>query len=168
VRVCLCVYFKMVLAWWTIVSWSKAAQSSCTMVRARPNTAAVPAPSQVRVVLWLCCCVQYTTADTDERFRLIFDAYDADGGGTISATELMRIAHEKGNEMGESLELVKNVMSTIDADGTGQVEFDEFLSACKDTPLLLDAFEQLLPSPSLLKRHVADLNKIPPGGTCVK
>ncbi len=112
-------------------------------------------------------CTLKSTADTDERFRLIFDAYDADGGGTISATELMKIAHEKGNEMGESLELVKNVMSTIDADGTGQVDFDEFLTACKDTPLLLDAFEQLLPSPSLLKRHVSDLNKIPPGGTSV-
>lgn len=119
----------------------------------------------------LCALVGLTifewTADTDERFRIIFDAYDADGGGSISATELMRIAHEKGQEMGESLELVKNVMSTIDADGTGQVEFDEFLTACKDTPLLLDAFEQLLPSPSLLKHHVADLNKIPPGGTFV-
>jgi hypothetical protein len=67
------------------------------------------------------------TADTDERFRLIFDAYDSDGGGTISASELMRIAHEKGAEMGESLELVKNVMSTIDEDGTGQVDFNEFL-----------------------------------------
>jgi hypothetical protein len=35
-------------------------------------------------------------------------------------------------------------MSTIDSDGTGQVDFQEFLSAAHETPLLLEAFEQLL------------------------
>ena len=58
-----------------------------------------------------------------------------------------------------SLELVKNVMSTMDADGTGQVDFGEFLTAAKDTPLLLDAFEQLLPSPHMLKKHVQELGE---------
>lgn len=32
------VCYKMVLGWWTTVSWSKAVQSLCMMVRARPNT----------------------------------------------------------------------------------------------------------------------------------
>jgi Ca2+-binding EF-hand superfamily protein len=67
------------------------------------------------------CAKLVHDATTDERFKLIFDAYDSDGGGTISATELMKIAHDKGKEMDESLELVKNVMSAIDVDGTGQV-----------------------------------------------
>ena len=105
------------------------------------------------------CAKLVHDATTDERFKLIFDAYDHDGGGTISADELMKIAHEKGQEMDESLELVKNVMSTMDADGTGQVDFGEFLTAAKDTPLLLDAFEQLLPSPHMLKKHVQELGE---------
>ena len=42
---------------------------------------------------------------------------------------------------------------------------NEGKTAQHDTPLLLDAFEQLLPSPCLLKKHVDGLNQIPPGGT---
>ena len=41
----------------------------------------------------------------------------------------------------------------------------EFLGAGHDMTILLDAFEQLLPSPVLLRSHVDGLNKIPPGGT---
>ena len=104
------------------------------------------------------CAKLIETESSEEKYKLIFEAYDSDSSGTISAAELMKIAHEKGREMEESLDLVKNVMGTIDSDGSGVVSYTEFLGTCQGTPLLLDAFEQLLPSPNLLKKQVKELS----------
>jgi len=77
----------------------------------------------------------------------------------------MRIAHEKGKEMTESMDLVTDMMAVLDRNGSGHINFNDFLAAVESTPILVDAFEGLLPSPALLKKHVPELQKIPPGGT---
>ena len=109
------------------------------------------------------CAKLMSTESTDERFRLIFEAYDQDGSGTISAGELMRIAHEKGVELADSLQVVTNVMALLDTDGTGELSFADFMKG-GHAQIFLDAFERLLPSPVALRKHVDDLNAIPPGG----
>ena len=114
------------------------------------------------------CAKLMSRESTDERFRLIFDAYDQDGSGTISAAELMRLVHEKGVELADSLQVVTNVLALLDTDGTGQLSFSDFMKAGQHTQILLDAFEQLLPSPVVLRKHVEDLNAIPPGGEFIK
>lgn len=110
------------------------------------------------------CAKLLSNESTDERFRLIFDAYDHDGSGTISASELMRIAHERGEELADSLQMVTDVMSLLDTDGTGHISFAEFIQAGHHSQILLDAFSQLIPSTIALRKHVNDLNSIPPGG----
>lgn len=93
-----------------------------------------------------------------EKFRLLFDAYDCDGSGAISAKELMRIAHERGGQMSENLGLVKHLIATMDSDHDKMITFAEFRAAGSAMPLLIDAFNDLLPHSVLLERHVAEIN----------
>jgi Ca2+-binding EF-hand superfamily protein len=95
---------------------------------------------------------------TVDKFKLLFEAYDTDGSGTISAKEFMRIAHERGGHLDNNLSLVRNVLESLDADADGNVSFAEFRQAAAEMPLLLEAFHDLLPHAVLLEKHVADIN----------
>ena len=55
----------------------------------------------------------------------MFDRFDADGSGSIDAAELARLCAHLGHELSE--EQLKVAMQTLDADGSGLVDFDEFL-----------------------------------------
>jgi Ca2+-binding EF-hand superfamily protein len=109
------------------------------------------------------CAKLLHDVSTDDKFRMIFEAYDHDHSGVIDETDLLRIVSEKGQVLSESLDMVKAMMNTLDRSGDGVVQLDEFVAACKEKPLLENAFENLLPSPALMKKHVPSLNKIPPG-----
>jgi Ca2+-binding EF-hand superfamily protein len=96
---------------------------------------------------------------TEDRFKMIFEAYDRDGSGMIDTTDLMRIAEEKGEQLSQSMDLVHNMIVSLDTHGKGYIDFSDFMTAVESTPILVDAFECLLPSPALLKKHVPALEK---------
>jgi hypothetical protein len=57
----------------------------------------------------------------------MFDRYDADGSGTISASELGNVLAEMGHACTDD-ELAQ-ILEEIDADNSGEIDFSEFLSA---------------------------------------
>ena len=72
-----------------------------------------------------------------------------------AADDLMRIANERGEQLSESMELVLDMISALDTNAKGHIDFGDFMAAVESTPILVDAFECLLPSPALLKKHVS-------------
>eukprot|EP01063_Lacrimia_lanifica_P014209 TRINITY_DN20846_c0_g1_i1.p1 TRINITY_DN20846_c0_g1~~TRINITY_DN20846_c0_g1_i1.p1 ORF type:complete len:956 (+),score=374.63 TRINITY_DN20846_c0_g1_i1:65-2869(+) len=60
-----------------------------------------------------------------EEYRDIFHGYDRDGDNTIDTGELGSIFQEIGMMMSE--DAIREMISMVDADGTGSIEFAEFL-----------------------------------------
>jgi|LauGreDrversion2_3_1035106.scaffolds.fasta_scaffold130446_1 Ca2+-binding EF-hand superfamily protein len=60
--------------------------------------------------------------------RTQFDLADRDGNGSISAKELTSILKRSGQVV--TLELVMKKMSEADLDGSGAIDYDEFLRVC--------------------------------------
>ena len=59
-----------------------------------------------------------------ERLRELFDAFDTDGGGAISAEELGAALRKMGAE--PSNEELEDLVRSCDADGNGEISFHEF------------------------------------------
>ncbi len=59
----------------------------------------------------------------EDRFSEAFGIYDHDGNGFISAFELSQAGHELNDEE------VYEAIVAADADGDGQVNYDEFVSS---------------------------------------
>lgn len=76
-------------------------------------------------------CDQYDDYDVNlsdgERIRAAFEAFDDDGSGAISASELRKVLTKPGtvNTL-LSLEEVEAIISRFDVDGDGELRFDEF------------------------------------------
>merc|ERR1712159_87355 len=62
--------------------------------------------------------------DSDWEMRAAFDAFDADGGGTISLKELGDVM----KSMGENLthEEIEEMIREADIDGDGEIDYEEF------------------------------------------
>jgi Ca2+-binding EF-hand superfamily protein len=60
------------------------------------------------------------------RFRRSFDLFDADGDGTISATELRNVLRSLGRA--PTQEQLDQILKVFDADGSGRLEFEEFVT----------------------------------------
>jgi len=58
-------------------------------------------------------------------FNEIFDLFDGDGGGSIDASELGSVMRTLGKN--PSPEELAKLVKEIDEDGSGEIEFDEFL-----------------------------------------
>lgn len=54
----------------------------------------------------------------------LFKKFDADGSNTIDKHEIKRILHYLGLEF--TLEKAEELLAIVDADGSGEIEFDEF------------------------------------------
>lgn len=69
----------------------------------------------------------YIDFDDNERkqYRAIFKALDGDGSGAIGVEELEDPLIALG--LAENREGVQNLVNTVDEDGTGEIEFEEFL-----------------------------------------
>jgi hypothetical protein len=62
-----------------------------------------------------------------QRLRAVFDYFDKDGGGTIGKEEVARLF--TGHEGVLSEEYVNEMMLEVDADGDGEISWDEFVEA---------------------------------------
>eukprot|EP00936_MAST-01D_sp_MAST-1D-sp1_P001369 g1369.t1 len=65
---------------------------------------------------------------TDEQineFKEAFDVFDEDGGGTISADELGHVLRMLGQDPSEGD--LQAIVAEVDTDGSGEIDFDEFL-----------------------------------------
>jgi len=68
---------------------------------------------------------EHFTVNELSEFQEIFDMFDKDKGGSIDAEELESLLHSLGKF--PSTEEVEKLLLQVDADGSGEVDFDEFL-----------------------------------------
>jgi len=60
-----------------------------------------------------------------DEFKQAFDIFDADGGGDISTRELGRVMKLLGQN--PSPDQLAQIVQEVDTDGSGSIDFDEFL-----------------------------------------
>eukprot|EP00798_Chlamydomonas_sp_ICE-L_P015905 gene15905-22038_t len=65
------------------------------------------------------------TEDEIQEFREVFDLMDRDKGGTLSTDEVKQLMDLLGMKVRQ--EELEQLISEIDVDGSGEVDFDEFL-----------------------------------------
>lgn len=70
-----------------------------------------------------------------EAFREVFTLFDINGGGSIDASELNQALNSVDISLTESE--LKDVLSVIDEDGNGEIDFDEFLNLMTSTEKFL-------------------------------
>ena len=70
-----------------------------------------------------------------EAFREVFTLFDINGGGSIDAGELNQALMSVDISLTESE--LKDVLSVIDEDGNGEIDFDEFLNLMTSTEKFL-------------------------------
>ena len=61
-----------------------------------------------------------------KEYKEAFEMFDKDGSGTISVSEIRKILRNFGNQVTESE--VKDMIKDIDADGSGELDFEEFVT----------------------------------------
>merc|ERR1719373_1334303 len=64
-------------------------------------------------------------ADEVEEIKEAFDLFDNDGSGAISVNELTAAMKSLGFDVKHAV--VYNMVADLDSDGSGEIEFDEFL-----------------------------------------
>eukprot|EP01035_Chromulina_nebulosa_P018704 gene18704-24463_t len=70
--------------------------------------------------------MNHLTPEEIAEFREIFNLVDKDGGGTINKTELAELMDTLGIDA--STEDIDQMISEIDADGNGDIDFEEFVA----------------------------------------
>merc|ERR1712131_455032 len=85
-------------------------------------------------------------------FREAFELFDKNGGGTIDASELQRTLADVDIHI-DSAGLLE-VMLTLDGDGNGEVDFDEFLKVMTDTEMFIEVFVEKRIGRTLRSRRV--------------
>lgn len=66
------------------------------------------------------------TKDQIADFKTQFDSFDEDGGGSISTGELKNVLEKCGVQVSDSQ--VKDMVTEFDADGDGELDFQEFIT----------------------------------------
>merc|ERR550519_2585944 len=75
-----------------------------------------------------------------QAFQEAFELFDKNGGGTIDAAELQKTLDDCGIYVnGDDL---AEIMMTLDHDGNGEVDFDEFLTLMTNTDIFLEAISE--------------------------
>ena len=63
--------------------------------------------------------------DQIKEFRDVFNGFDKDGGGNIEAEELALVMKALGQD--PTKEQLDAMVKKVDTDGSGEIDFDEFL-----------------------------------------
>lgn len=75
-----------------------------------------------------------TTGITQEEIERVFMRFDANGDRKISSAELGEALRTLGSV---SLDEIQHMMTEIDTDGDGYIDYSEYLAFCKDNPGLM-------------------------------
>ncbi len=67
------------------------------------------------------------SAPTEDQLREVFNTFDADGNGSIDATEIKAVCESLGLEANATE--VEALIKQADEDGNGKIEFEEFKRA---------------------------------------
>mmetsp|Transcript_118450 Transcript_118450/g.205743 ORF Transcript_118450/g.205743 Transcript_118450/m.205743 type:complete len:172 (-) Transcript_118450:140-655(-) len=81
------------------------------------------------------------TEDQIEEFKEAFALFDKDGDGTITADELGVVMRSLGRK--PTMEELKAMIAEVDDDGSGQIEFPEFLSLMASKLQDTDSIEEM-------------------------
>ena len=82
----------------------------------------------------------HITNDQVFAFKEAFDLFDKNGGGTIDALELQKTLEDVGIALNECD--IEEVMLTLDNDGNGEVDFEEFLKLMTDTEMFIEVLAE--------------------------
>lgn len=82
------------------------------------------------------------TEEQRAEIREAFDLFDTDGSGTIDAKELKVAFRALGFDLKK--EELKSILSTVDRDGSGQIEFAEFAELMSTRMSERDSREEIL------------------------
>merc|ERR1711939_656317 len=63
--------------------------------------------------------------DDIKEFSKLFKQHDIDGGGDLSTAEIAGVLRQQGHTV--SLPIVTQAVQMVDADGSGSIDFDEFV-----------------------------------------
>lgn len=81
---------------------------------------------------------------TDEKLTILFTSYDKDGSGELDKAEVeavlgqMRaVAQGLGRDPAKAEDFAKAIIAKLDADGSGQISLQEWVSVGQKTPSLL-------------------------------
>lgn len=81
---------------------------------------------------------------TDEKLTILFTSYDRDGSGELDKAEVeavlaqMRsVAQGLGRDPAKTEDFAKAIIAKLDADGSGQISLQEWVSVGQKTPSLL-------------------------------
>jgi len=77
------------------------------------------------------------TTEQQKAFREVFDLFDSNGGGTIDAQELDEAL--KSADIHLSKEEIADVLNSMDKDGNGEIDFEEFLTLMTNTERFLES-----------------------------
>jgi len=77
------------------------------------------------------------TMEQQKAFREVFDLFDSNGGGTIDAQELDEAL--KSADIHLSKEEIADVLNSMDKDGNGEIDFEEFLTLMTNTERFLES-----------------------------
>ncbi len=86
----------------------------------------------------------------DLRVRVVFDTYDIDDSGEIDIQELCALMHKGHQETADMVEYTEKFFEIMDADGDGEISWDEFKNAVSREPLILESFSRCLPESVIL------------------
>merc|ERR1719394_1293835 len=75
-----------------------------------------------------------------QAFQEAFELFDKNGGGTIDAAELQKTLDDCGIYVNGD-DLVE-IMLSLDRDGNGEVDFDEFLTLMTNTDVFLEVLNK--------------------------
>mmetsp|Transcript_11199 Transcript_11199/g.20415 ORF Transcript_11199/g.20415 Transcript_11199/m.20415 type:complete len:162 (-) Transcript_11199:127-612(-) len=81
------------------------------------------------------------TEDQIEEFQEAFTLFDKDGDGTITAEELGVVMRSLGRK--PTMEDLKNMIAEVDDDGSGKIEFPEFLQLLTSKLQDTDSIEEM-------------------------
>jgi calmodulin len=72
-----------------------------------------------------------------QQLKEAFDMFDKDGKGSISVDEIYRVMKNFGNDM--SKDDIRAMIADLDEDGSGEVDFEEFIMFMKKTQEFSDS-----------------------------
>ena len=86
-----------------------------------------------------------------QAFQEAFELFDKNGGGTIDAAELQKTLDDCGIYVNGD-DLVE-IMLSLDHDGNGEVDFDEFLTLMTNTDVFLEVLNKDATDDNAIKRE---------------